>query len=85
MNMLMTRLACVLLLGLFASAPAAADQRGNHHPGGNNGPPNSVKPGPPNGNHHGNKGAPAPVTGAGLPFLIAAGAFAAFRRRRSQP
>ncbi len=32
---------------------------------------------------HGSKGAPGPIAGAGLTVLIAAGAYAAFRHRRS--
>ncbi len=69
---LITRLACALAFGIFASAPASADH--------DRGKGKSEDHG--RGKSKVHKGAPAPVTGAGLPFLIAAGAFAAFKRRR---
>ena len=37
-----------------------------------------------NGNGLGNIGAPGPVEGAGLPFLIAAGAYAVYRVRKNR-
>jgi hypothetical protein len=81
MGKTLTRLACVAIFGVLASVPAAAGPPNGNGAGNNGPPPASKHPGQP-GKNHGNKGAPAPVTGAGLPFLVAAGAFAAFKRRR---
>ncbi|MFC5084815.1 hypothetical protein [Microvirga arabica] len=66
---------------VMAAVPALAQGKGNG-PGGS-GPPGLGGGGPP-GLSKGNKGAPGPIAGAGLPFLLIAGGYALVRRYRNR-